>query len=102
MSSPKTIEKVIILSDLSLGLCCRVHSFMSARRPQNSIVSAANPQAPVTAESERFMKALITKRHPELPPDITKLTGYEAFRKNSSAVVASFNDYYKTLCDAVS
>ena len=48
------------------------------------------------------MKALITKRHPELPQDITKLSGYEAFRKNSSSVVAALNDYYKTLCDCVS
>ena len=87
----RNAERLIILGDLGTGYLNRLHSLLSFKRP------------PVlfTTELDKFTKNLFTRKFPELPSDLPKQSGFDAFRRNADAVRASLVDYALTLADCL-
>ena len=91
MTFARNAERLLILGDIGLGLLNRLHLLLAYRRPP----------APFTPDVDKFTKNLLTKRFPDLPTDLPKQSGFDAFRRSADAIKAATFDFVATMVDCM-
>ena len=91
MTFTRNAERLLILGDVGLGLLSRLHLLISYRRPAT----------PFTPDIDKFVKNLLTKRFPDLPTDLPKQSGFDAFRRSADAIKTCTYEYVATLVDCM-